>query len=48
MILITKARNGEAGEIGDPEWKGENRLKHGQRDAGPIHPKTDHSAKVLK
>jgi hypothetical protein len=30
MILITKGVNGEVGEIGDLEWKGENRLKHDQ------------------
>jgi hypothetical protein len=30
MILITKDQNGEVGEIGDSEWKGENRLKHDQ------------------
>jgi hypothetical protein len=32
MILITKGPNGEAGEIGDPEWKGENPLN---RDESP-------------
>ena len=30
MILITKGRNGEGGEIGDPERTGENRLEHGE------------------
>jgi hypothetical protein len=30
MILITKGLNGEVGEIGGQEWKGENRLKHDQ------------------
>jgi hypothetical protein len=28
MILITKGQNGEVGEKGDPEWKGENPIKH--------------------
>jgi hypothetical protein len=28
MILITKDQNGEVGEIGDSEWKGEISLKH--------------------
>jgi hypothetical protein len=30
MIVITKDQNGEVGEIGDLEWKGENPLKHGE------------------
>jgi hypothetical protein len=28
MILITKDQNGEVGEIGDSEWKGEDPLRH--------------------
>ena len=28
MILITKDQNAEVGEIGDPEWEGENPLNH--------------------
>jgi hypothetical protein len=28
MILITKGVSGEVGEIGDPEWRGENPVNH--------------------
>jgi hypothetical protein len=30
-ILITMDPNGEVEEIGDPEWRGENSLKHAER-----------------